>query len=808
VNLIYSSVTAMKFEETSDRYTARHVNVRLILMLSLATVVIGAGTAWAEINGGTSVGPQGGTVRSLVVDVQNPQTLYAGTHNAGVFKSIDGGTNWTYSGLAGFTVNNLAIDSQNPGTVYAALYLDNGDTFSSFGVFKSSDGGENWREVNSGLPLDCVVGALASHPQTPGTLFAVTGCGGVFRSTNGGESWQAVNSGLPALGGAVGVGVVNSRGPLATDPQNPSIVYVVAHRCDQSGKTLPGCDSRVFKSTDGGENWREATSTTLSGNLIVSLAIDPQNSSTLYARLFGPGNQNGVSKSTNGGKTWARTSVDLGGGCCTDLLTVDSQGTIYAAGLSGLFKSADGGTTWSAISFFGPVSGVSALVFDPQNPNSMYSAAISGVYKSQDGGASWSSASSEMRAIPVLSVVIDPQNTDTLYAGSYGSYVGVFKSVDRGKNWTANSSGMRSYYTPSIVTLAIDPRNPSNLYAGDEGDGCGGVFRSVDAGMSWTNTGLVNCISAVVVDPQNPSTVYAATLSRGVLKSLDGGESWTEINYGFPGMNVTAMALDLQNAQTLYAGVQSPAGLPGGGSTLLKTTDGGMTWNSTELTVSKSVVSAVTVDSQNSNNVYAVTNTSPYAAGGLWKSVDGGARWRDLSASSPFPIYAIALNPKSPTTIYTGTDFGVMTSADAGETWTPLMSNIGPTHSLTVDPKNPNTLYAAGPSGLFEISISSSLTVTSIAFDATLVKVGAAFNAIIAGSNLSNQTYFDVQVRAPGSATDMVVLNWQTGTSVHHSITAGTVTGTWTISGVRAHQIETDHTGSFIPVSATITVSP
>src|SRR5207253_2590196 len=123
------------------------------------------------------------------------------------------------------------------------------------------------------------------------------------------------------------------------------------------------------------------------------------------------------------------------------------------------------------------------------------------------------------------------------------------------------------------------------------------------------------------------------------------------------------------------------------------------------------------------------------------RSMDGGASWLDLSASMPVPIYAVAVNPKSPTTIYIGTDLGVMTSADAGETWAPLMSNIGPAYLLTVDPKNPNTLYAAGPGGLFEIFSPPSLMVTSITFDVSVVKLGASFNAIIAGSNLTGQTY-------------------------------------------------------------------
>jgi photosystem II stability/assembly factor-like uncharacterized protein len=622
----------------------------------------------------------------------------------------------------------------------------------------------------------------------------VTPCRGVFKSTNGGDSWKAVNSGLPATTAVPG-GPVTGVGALAIDPENPSILYIVAFRCDPRIPN-PSCDSRVFKTTDEAEHWSEATSSTLSQNIIYSLVVDPQNASTLYARVFGPGSQNGVFRSTDGGKTWTRTTVDL------FLLTIDPQGAIYAAG-SVLFKSADGGTTWSALSFSGAIS---ALVFDPQNPNSMYAADFSGVYKSTDGGASWSGPGSGMRAIGLLSLAIDPQSPDTLYAGTGLAF---FKSMDRGKNWMANSSWKPAYNAP--VTIAVDPKNSSKLYAAavaDEGY-CAGLFGSRDAGMSWANIGLIGCISAVVVDPQNPDTVYVAMLSAGVVKinSLDGGQSWTGINSGLAGDTVTALALDPQNPQILYAGVQSRAGL-GVVSTLFKTTDGGMTWNSTAMTVAKSIVNAVTIDSQNSNTVYAVTATSPNAPGGLWKSVDGGASWRDLSPSLPSPVYTVAVNPKNPTTIYAGTDFAAMTSMDAGETWAPLASNIGSARLLTLDPKNPSTLYAAGPGGLFEISTSASLNVTSIGFDVSVVKIGTTFNATIAGPNLTGQVYFDVQVRAPGVGTEIVILNWQTGTSASHSVGSGTPTGTWTITGACAHEIETDHTGSFFPVSATITVAP
>src|SRR5215468_6149857 len=102
-----------------------------------------------------------------------------------------------------------------------------------------------------------------------------------------------------------------------------------------------------------------------------------------------------------------------------------------------------------------------------------------------------------------------------------------------------------------------------------------------------------------------------------------------------------------------------------------------------------------------------------------------------------------------------------------------------------------------------KIAVTPPLIVTGITFDMTTVKVGTSYNATIAGSNLTSQTYFDVRVRAPGSAADTVVLNWQTGTSASHNIPAGIPTGVWTINGLRAHQDPADSTGSFVPVSAT-----
>jgi sugar lactone lactonase YvrE len=103
---------------------------------------------------------------------------------------------------------------------------------------------------------------------------------------------------------------------------------------------------------------------------------------------------------------------------------------------------------------------------------------------------------------------------------------------------------------------------------------------------------------------------------------------------------------------------------------------------------------------------------------------------------------------------------------------------------------------------------SGPLTVTSLTLDRSNARLGEAFNAAVYGFNLPAGTYFDVQFRAPGSSDDSVALNWQTAASATHTITAGTATGSWTITGVRAHPNAGDHSGSFVPVNVTISVLP
>src|SRR5262249_33868887 len=134
---------------------------------------------------------------------------------------------------------------------------------------------------------ECSSADLAIDPQHSGVLYVVA-CGSVFKSTDSGETWSPSTKGLPSI----------SAGHLAIAQQDSNILYVVTNQCDQSGKLPPpACDSRIFKSVDGGANWNEATSTTLTGDLGGPLVVSPQDNDTLYLHVTWTGGQNGVSKS-------------------------------------------------------------------------------------------------------------------------------------------------------------------------------------------------------------------------------------------------------------------------------------------------------------------------------------------------------------------------------------------------------------------------------------------------------------------------------------------------------------------------------
>jgi len=419
------------------------------------------------------------------------------------------------------------------------------------------------------------------------------------------------------------------------------------------------------------------------GGPIQALAIDPQTPATLYAGTYG----GGVFKSSNGGGSWSAVNTGLTN-TNVHALAIDPQtpATLYAGtDRGGVFKSSNGGGSWSAVNTGLTRTTVYALTIDPQT---LYAGTDGGVFKSGNGGGSWSAINSGLTNINIRALAIDPQTPATLYTGTYGG--GVFKSSNGGGSWSAINTGLTN---TEIFALAIDSQTPATLYAGTGG----GVFKSSNDGGSWSaiNSGLTNTqVFAFAIDPQTPATLYAGTYGGGVFKSSNGGGSWGAANTGLIATVIYALAIDPQTPATLYAGTL------GGG--VFKSSNGGESWNPANTGLTNTVVNALAIDPQTPATLYAGTQ------GGVFKSSNGGAGWNEANTGlTRTNVYALVLDPQTSATLYAGTfGGGVFKSGNGGGSWSPVTNGLTDNYvyALTIDPQRPATLYVGTGGGVYKSS--------------------------------------------------------------------------------------------------------
>jgi photosystem II stability/assembly factor-like uncharacterized protein len=594
---------------------------------------------------------------------------------------------WSSIGPDGGSIQALAIDPQNPSTVYASTLLN---------VYRSTDGAASWAKTGfTGHANNLVI-----DPRNSDTIYAPTPTG-VSKSTDGGATWSAASSGLP--GGPILL--------LIIDPQNSSTLYALTVF---AGPQLPPAAPMmfaptVFKTTDGGITWNPASSGLAPGNYALTLAIDPRNPSTLYAgtsSLPFPGNAGPglLFRSTDGGASWSVADAGIPD-CCVSALAIDPQDSkiIYAAwwktaGVGWIVRSTDGGTTWTDVASDDlPGVFVRTLVIDPQNPATLYALTLTGFFKSTNGGTNWNTAN---LAGQVQTFAIDPQNPATVYAAASGS--GVFKTTDGGGSWNAASSGIKEI---PVRNLAIDPQHSGTLYAANGGK----VLKTTDAGAHW----IAGTLDAwkVAIDPQDPSTVFALVndeFSGQPAKSTDGGASWGLLNLPLDSNDfVTDLAIDPQNSGVVYAGTA------GGG--VFKSADGGESWSLANSGLPQDYVGVLAISGGEATTVYASTadcDDSGCLGDGIFKSTDGGSSW--TAANSGLPggaVASIAIDPQNPGTLYIGLSWGeninrtgVFKSIDGGTSWKQLSPGLpegtyfGP---LAIDPRDSSTVYLGTGRGLF-----------------------------------------------------------------------------------------------------------
>ena len=343
-----------------------------------------------------------------------------------------------------------------------------------------------------------------------------------------------------------------------------------------------------------------------------------------------------------------------------------------------------------------------------------------------------------------------PGRPDEFYFGHVNG--GVWKTIDAGRTWFPIFDDQP---VASIGALAVAPSAPDVIYVGSgestlrDSVGFGdGVYKSTDAGRTWTHLGLAETqhIGKIAVDPKNPDVVfvaaighlYAANPDRGLFRSRDGGRTWQKVLYMDENVGAVEVVIDPTDARVVYAGLwntrrppwftYAPTNGPGGG--IYKSTDGGSTWNQLTAGLPPTGIgrTGIAVAPSNPRRVYAVVDClvpdpnappppppapqapgrpspPPPGQGGVFRSDDAGATWRRVGSDQAlwgrgWYFEKIAVDPKDADIVYVP-NVAVNRSRDGGQTWDVIRGSPGGDdyHQIWISPDNPNILIVASDQG-------------------------------------------------------------------------------------------------------------
>src|SRR5882724_8720662 len=297
---------------------------------------------------------------------------------------------------------------------------------------------------------------------------------------------------------------------------------------------------------------------------------------------------------------------------------------------------------------------ISSMAVDPGNQNIVYAGTSDGhgIFKSMDHGVSWNAINNGLPpvgSVSILTIEIDPNNSNILYIGSLGPTPGIFKSIDGGANWNVLDS---LSYNPFIWDIAIDPNNTNIIYVAAT-NGCNQVWKSIDNGANFSTAGgLPFCDPAkLLIDPNNSNIIY--TSQNGVAKSLDGGNTWpiwSGTGSSLSQQQVYSLGIDAVDPNIIYAGVTSS------GASIYKSIDGGISWIQLSSSPSNTSRSMIT-DPIRPNTLYATSNQGLPAVS---RSTDGGITWENLGVLPDGIVSAMPLIAKNdPNILYEGTNLGI-----------------------------------------------------------------------------------------------------------------------------------------------------
>jgi photosystem II stability/assembly factor-like uncharacterized protein len=682
-------------------------NGRLVVFAGAAS-----GGVWKSVNGGSTFKPVFDdqpvqSIGALAVDPSNPKIVWAGTGETwarnsvsigdGIYKSTDGGDNWTNVGLKNSErIAKIIVNPKDGNSVLACVTGHAFDDSDDRGVYKTTDGGKTWNKVLAGANGSTGCSMLSSAASEPNTIYATMwdfrrqawtfrsgGPGsGIFKSTDGGDHWTEINEasakGLPAK--------PYGRIAVAVAPSKPNVVYAM----------IESKKSALFRSDDAGQTWKQLDASQYMvwrPFYFANIIVDPKDENKLFKVDLV------LLLSVNGGKSFSPVSGSAHGDFHDVWIDPNNPNTIIAGDDGGLWRSLDGGTQWEHFMNL-PVSQFYHVSLDMDDPYHVYGGLQDN--SSWVGDSSYPGGISNSRWENFYGgdgfwMWEDPSDPNYIYAEAQGGTIG---RVNRKTHEIRNITPYPQYGEKKLrfnwnTPIQVSPNDKNTLYMGAQF-----LYRSKDHGQSWERVSpdltsndpekqkqeesggvtvdnsaaeMHTTVYSISESPKNGQLIWVGTDDGNVQLSQDGGKTWNNVVANVQGVGkapwVTWVEASRYAESTAYAtfdrhmyGDMKPY--------VFKTTDYGKTWTPLKAQESgvRGYAHVIREDTQNPNLLFLGTEF------GLWISIDGGERWAQYKGSN-FPNVAVrdlAVHPRTSDLVLATHGRGI---------W--VIDNIAPLRSLT-----------------------------------------------------------------------------------------------------------------------------
>jgi photosystem II stability/assembly factor-like uncharacterized protein len=692
----------------------------LLLALSLLPLTAGAQSYDSTFFAGMSwrnIGPnRGGRSITSAGSPSRPNEYYFGATGGGLWKTTDGGTSWkpvTDHKIHSSSVGAVAVSESNPDIVYIGMgeVQLRGNIMQGDGVYRSPDGGKTWESM--GLANTQAIGRIRIDRKNPDLVYvaalgkpsAPSADRGVYRSENGGKSWQKILFRNDSTGAV----------DLVIDPNNPKILFASmwqAYRIPWK-MSSGGAGSGLFRSTDGGDTWKELTRapgmpTGVIGK--IGVTVSGADSKRVYAII--EADSGGVYRSDDGGDTWKRTNEERKlrqRAFYYTRIYADpvNKDRVYVLNVN-FYRSDDGGVKFGT-QLRPPHGDNHDLWIAPNDPNRMIESDDGGATVSLNGGTTWTNLHYPTAQVYHVALTADfpyhvcgaQQDAGTFCVPSSG-WDQITGINDRNGDYAYDAGGGESGY------IAPDPSNPDILYAGSQGalitrfNRRTGQYRDVQVYPRFFSGEPSSALPErwqwtfpIVFSPVNPKVLY--TSSQHLWKTTNEGQTWKRISPDLTRADPSTLGLSGgpithdMNGPEVYATIFTIAPSPRDSMTIWTGSDDGVAYVTRN--GGKSWTNVTPAGLPPFSRI-SIIDASPHATGTAWlaakryqlddrapylyRTTDFGKTWTKIVngiAPDDFP-HSIREDLKKPGLLYAGTEHGIYVSFDAGNHWQSLALNL------------------------------------------------------------------------------------------------------------------------------------